>query len=148
MLIGMLLRATLTSTSCFVLCVTLIVAVSESAVAFDASYQATEYDAAIRFVSSDHSVCIRSDFQGGRLAGCVEISPDSFDLLIQPEQSPINDSAWYAFQIYATKPTTVNLRLRYEGGTHRYRPLISDDRTQWRPIAEHHAIRTVVIVAE
>ena len=105
--------------------------------AFDASCERRDQPSAIRFVSSDHSTCIRSDFRGGRLTRCVEFGSHEFDLLIRPECDPINDSAWYAFQVYATKPSTIQLRLRYEGGTHRYRPLISRDRITWHPLGEH-----------
>ncbi len=103
---------------------------------FDADHHARERPSSIRFVSQDHSVSIRSDFRGGRLSRCVEIADDEFDLLVKPEREPINDSAWYAFQVYATKPMSIRIRLRYAGGTHRYRPLISRDKKTWQRIGK------------
>ena len=116
-----------------VACVSII---APSAVAFDAEHFRSGAESSTRFVSEDHSVCIRNDFDGGCLDQCVEIGTDQFDLMIKPERQPINDSAWYAFQISATKPKTVQLRLHYVGGTHRYRPLTSYDKKTWRPLGE------------
>ncbi|EMI51818.1 M14 family metallopeptidase [Rhodopirellula sallentina] len=100
---------------------------------FDPNYDSDGDQSAIRFVSEDRSVCIRSDFPGGRVNRCVQIGPNEFDLLIRPEQQPINDSAWYAFQVRATRPCELTIRLRYDGGTHRYAPLISRDGETWFP---------------
>ena len=104
------------------------------AIAFDAAQEIGKRTSAVQFVSEDGSVRIRSDFRGGRLNECFEFAPNQFDLLIKPEHTPVNDSAWYAFQINSTKSRTVRLRLRYEAGTHRYRPLVSRDRKTWQPI--------------
>lgn len=104
---------------------------NQPASAFDPNYDSSQDQSAIRFVSEDQSICIRSDFPGGRISRCVEIGPREFELLIRPEQKPINDSAWYAFQIRSTRPSLVKVRLRYEGGTHRYTPLVSHDGHKW-----------------
>ncbi|MCM2372894.1 M14 family metallopeptidase [Aporhodopirellula aestuarii] len=101
--------------------------------AFDPNYDSNRDRSAIRFVSEDQSVCIRSDFPGGRVNQCVQIGPQEFDLVIRPEQTPINDSAWYAFQVRATRACDLTIRLRYDGGSHRYSPLISHDGETWFP---------------
>ncbi|WP_404310722.1 M14 family metallopeptidase [Neorhodopirellula lusitana] len=104
-----------------------------SAHAFDPNYDSSLDKSAIRFESEDRSVRIRSDFPGGRVSQCVQIGPSQFDLIIRPEHKPINDSAWYAFQVRATKPCDLSIRLCYEGGTHRYAPLVSRDGKKWYP---------------
>lgn len=104
---------------------------ASAAQAFDPGYDRDADPSAIRFVSADSSVCIRSDFPGGRISQCVEISPSEFDMVIRPEKMPINDSAWYAFQVRTTKACDLQIRLRYEGGTHRYTPLVSYDGRKW-----------------
>lgn len=113
---------------------TLLTAIAPShSHAFDPNYDSNRDQSAIRFVSEDQSVCIRSDFPGGRVNECVQIGPQQFDLVIRPEHQPINDSAWYAFQVRATRPCELTIRLRYDGGSHRYSPLISHDGESWFP---------------
>jgi predicted deacylase len=75
-----------------------------------------------------------NQFPGARLNGCTQIGPDSFQVLIRPENSPINDSPWYAFQVKASRAKTISVRLTYEGGEHRYQPKISLDGEKWTPL--------------
>lgn len=66
-----------------------------------------------------------TDFEGARLDGCSRLGYSEFELVIKPEFSPINDSAWYAFRLdfaAGTEMRPLRLHLRYANGTHRYRP--------------------------
>ncbi len=85
----------------------------------------------LTFFSDDQTVSFTSDFPGGRMNHCVEIKPDDFTVTIQPESDPINDSAWYAFRVQSKSPQTISVRLKYEGGSHRYSPKISRDGQVW-----------------
>ncbi len=87
-----------------------------------------------RFERSD--IAIRADFDGAAVAEATAVDADTIELAIRPENTPINNSAWYAFQVTAAESRRIEVRLRYEGGTHRYRPKLSRDGTAWRPIAE------------
>ncbi|GAA5507799.1 M14 family metallopeptidase [Novipirellula caenicola] len=84
------------------------------------------------FESLDQSVQIDSDFCGGRLNECFEITPTRFQLVVRPERKPINNSAWYAFRIRSHTPKSIKVHLSYQGGTHRYTPRISNDGVVWR----------------
>ncbi|MCC9642272.1 M14-type cytosolic carboxypeptidase [Rhodopirellula sp. JC740] len=90
----------------------------------------------LKFLSQDKEVSFETDFAGGKIDELVEYSGDDFEILIRPENEPINDSAWYAFRVSSTNPRHIKVRLRYEGGSHRYEPKISRDRVNWEP-AEH-----------
>lgn len=70
-------------------------------------------------------VTFSSEFEGARLTGCRRMGEAAFELLIEPESVPINDSPWYAFRLDIDEGAPLRplkLRLRYDDGTHRYRP--------------------------
>ncbi len=70
-------------------------------------------------------------FPGSRLDECSQTAAGRFQLLIRPETTPVNNSAWYAFRVRSDRPQTIELELKYEGGTHRYAPKISRDGEAW-----------------
>ena len=84
-----------------------------------------------RFAFPESGVRFDAAFDGARLNRCEQVDEDQFRILIEPENSPINDSAWYAFQVSADEPKTISLNLVYRQGTHRYRPQVSRDRVRW-----------------
>ncbi|TWT65370.1 M14 family metallopeptidase [Allorhodopirellula solitaria] len=88
------------------------------------------------FESRGGGVSITSDFPGGRMNQCVQMSPDTFTVTIAPESTPINNSAWYAFQVQSQKPQTIRLLLHYVNGSHRYEPKISRDGVNWQSAAD------------
>lgn len=61
-----------------------------------------------------------TSFEAARLHGCRKTATNTYDLLINPEDSPINPSAWYAFDISAPAEEVLNLTLVYAEGYHRY----------------------------
>lgn len=87
----------------------------------------------ISFESLDRGVRFQTDFPGGKIDRMVENKADEFEIIIRPEAEPINDSAWYAFRVEANAEKKIKVRLRYEGGSHRYEPKISRDRVNWEP---------------
>jgi hypothetical protein len=70
-------------------------------------------------------------FNGARIDECQSNGLDDFTVIIRPENRPINDSAWFAFQVSATTPRQITVRLVVEGGTLRYLPKISADGVNW-----------------
>lgn len=82
-------------------------------------------------------VTIRSDFSGGRLNGCKQLSPLHYALTIAPEdEPPINPSPWYAFTIEADAPSDITIDLQYTAYKHRYWPKLSVDGKAWQRIAD------------
>ncbi len=70
-------------------------------------------------------------FSGARLNDCVHLGSNRFRIVLRPENTPINNSAWYAFKVTSKHEQTVTVHLTYENGTHRYRPKVSRDRVRW-----------------
>ena len=75
-------------------------------------------------------------FDSARLSECTQESDTEYQILIRPENEPINDSAWYAFQVTSRLPRTISVKLSYRDGHHRYHPKTSPDGRNWTPLAE------------
>ncbi|MEW6305334.1 MAG: M14 family metallopeptidase [Verrucomicrobiota bacterium] len=81
-------------------------------------------------------VRFNNQFAGARLNECEQVGDRTFRIVIRPEKAPINNSAWYAFQVVSRKPQFITVRLAYENGAHRYHPKASSDGKVWLPLAE------------
>jgi predicted deacylase len=68
-------------------------------------------------------VWISNEFPGGRASDAWR-EDDTYVVQLEPENAPVNNSAWYAFKIWSRAPDTVPVRLTYEGGDHRYWPKV------------------------
>ncbi|MDY0167265.1 MAG: M14 family metallopeptidase [Thermoguttaceae bacterium] len=86
-----------------------------------------------QFAGSD--VTLAADFDGAAVAEAAASDADTIEVVIRPENTPINNSAWYAFRVAAERPRRITVRLVYENGNHRYRPKLSRDGLKWQPIA-------------
>ncbi len=75
-----------------------------------------------------------NEFAGGRLDDFFRTSDSLYTAVIRPENAPINNSPWYAFQLWADRPQTIYVEMTYVDGTHRYVPKLSRDGHRWRPI--------------
>lgn len=69
-------------------------------------------------------VTVSNDFAGGRFSEATAEGDSVLVLRIEPENAPINQSAWYAFETWASSPDTLTVRLTYEDGRHRYAPKV------------------------
>lgn len=76
-------------------------------------------------------ITISGEFEGGRLSGCQQTGPSEFTLFIDPENTPINNSAWYAYEIKGAEQTPLTLTLQYDYGSHRYPPKIKYPNSDW-----------------
>jgi hypothetical protein len=76
-------------------------------------------------------VRFNNDFPGARMNDCTQIDDSHFRIVIKPENFPINNSPWYAFQVVSREKKTVTVTLAYEQGKHRYHPKISHDGANW-----------------
>lgn len=85
------------------------------------------------FPFPETGVFVSNDFEGARLNAIVRCG-DSYTAQISPENTPINDSPWYAFKIWSKKPQTIEVHLTYTYGKHRYVPKTSSDRIHWTPL--------------
>lgn len=86
-----------------------------------------------RFDNSD--VWFSNEFSGARLNGCTSSSSTEFTAIISPENRPINQSPWYAFQVGAARSRQIRVSLSntYEGRFPKAR--LSTDGVHWKEIA-------------
>jgi hypothetical protein len=70
----------------------------------------------------DAGVWISNEFEGGRVSDAWREGNGTFVVQLRAENYPINASAWYAFKVWAETDQTIDLRLTYENGRHRYVP--------------------------
>lgn len=69
-------------------------------------------------------IWVSNEFESARLTDFYQVDETTFEIVIAPENAPINNSPWYAFKIWTEQPRAINLRLFYKSGKHRYRPKI------------------------
>jgi hypothetical protein len=74
---------------------------------------------------------IYTNFPAARANKCEIFSPSNVTLTIDPENKPINGSAWYAFKIDPKNTGTLRVTLKYSHSKHRYPPKISHDGVKW-----------------
>jgi murein tripeptide amidase MpaA len=74
--------------------------------------------------AGESKVWISNEFEGARALDFYQIAKDTFEVVIEPENFPINNSPWYGFKIWADEAQPINLRLAYKEGRHRYLPKI------------------------
>lgn len=80
-------------------------------------------------------IWVSNEFDGARLNNFFQVNDTLYQAVILPENSPVNNSPWYAFKAWATTDTTVWIKLSYKDGNHRYLPKISRDKKSWERIS-------------
>lgn len=77
---------------------------------------------------------VHARFEGGGMAGCEMVSQDVIRVRVEPENTPINPSPWYAVAVVnrGSEPALVTVELAYQEHGHRYRPKLSPDGDDWR----------------
>ena len=69
-------------------------------------------------------IWVSNEFEGARLSDFYQVNENTFEVLISPENAPINNSPWYAFDIWTDEPRAIYLKLTYTDGRHRYKPKV------------------------
>ncbi len=83
---------------------------------------------------NDGKIWVSNDFPGARMNDFYQVNDSLYRVTIKPERDAINNSPWYAFQIWSVEPDTINLQLDYEHGDHRYIPKLSKNSRHWQRI--------------
>ncbi|MEX0662804.1 MAG: M14 family metallopeptidase [Balneolaceae bacterium] len=87
--------------------------------------------------SSIDGVWISNEFTGARVNDISRLGKNHYQLTVEPENSPINNSSWYSFKLWSDEAKTVTLEFNYPESRHRYLPKISvDEGENWLPISE------------
>ena len=70
-------------------------------------------------------IWISNKFEGARANDFYAINDSTFEVFIEPENAPINNSPWFAFSIWSDTTRSAILRLNYRNAKHRYIPKIT-----------------------
>ncbi|MFD2598958.1 redoxin domain-containing protein [Sphingobacterium corticis] len=85
--------------------------------------------------SADNRVFFSNESAGSRLNELAKADDGTYEILISPEKTPINQSPWYGFQVWAERDTTISVKIKYATGFyHRYDPKISKDEGTWEKL--------------
>lgn len=83
---------------------------------------------------SNDGIWLTNEFAGARMNDFYKVNDTLYQVVLEPENHPVNNSPWYAFKIWADTAKTVNIRLSYRHGEHRYYPELSSDGSTWTSI--------------
>lgn len=93
-------------------------------------------------------VWVTNEYEGARLNDFFKLNDTLYQVTIEPENHPINNSPWYSFKIKSDREKTIWIKLTYIYGTHRYYPKLSHDGHKWHPInTERYYVDTAEGVA-
>ncbi|ALO46385.1 M14 family metallopeptidase [Pseudohongiella spirulinae] len=74
------------------------------------------------------------DFAGARLNHCEQLDEHHYQLRIDPAFTPVNPSAWYAFQVISDTKQSLQITLSASAGFARYAPKASRDGVNWHTL--------------
>lgn len=76
-----------------------------------------------------------NDFDGARLNGFKKLNDSTVQVVISPENEPINPSPHYAFKLWSSTPKDVYVAFKYPNGAkHRYHPKILVNNQSWKKV--------------
>ena len=113
------------------------------------SAQATTYDFPKSVDTKDHPIVLQTrqlfevngvyatnKFRAARLNNFIQENDTLYSAVIEPENTPINGSPWFAFKIWADKRDTISVKLEYTFSKHRYVPKLSTNGRDWVAIPQ------------
>ena len=83
---------------------------------------------------AEDGIWISNEYPGARMSDFYKVNDSLYQVVIKPENAPINNSPWYSFKVWADTSKNVQIRLSYENGEHRYIPDLSRDGKKWSQI--------------
>ena len=87
------------------------------------------------FVDTIGGVSATNGFPAARLNDFQLVHGNLYVATIEPENTPINYSPWYAFKIWSKEDKNIWLQFVYTHAGHRYIPKLSSDGEHWQPVA-------------
>ncbi len=109
------------------LCLTLLVFSTQGAV---------EFQERKTWAFDEDGVSISNEFPTARISDCKRLGKGSYEIVIKPENSPVNRSPWYGFRVWAKGDQEITVRLQYVKALHRYHPKVQNGDGRWTPLAK------------
>lgn len=75
--------------------------------------------------AGEPTIWVSNKFEGARANDFYALNDSTFEVFIEPENAPINNSPWFAFKIWSDVPQSAYIRLNYNHARHRYVPKIT-----------------------
>ncbi|WP_109853360.1 M14 family metallopeptidase [Aquimarina sp. AU58] len=101
----------------------------------DTTSKKINYQIKQTYTLKDIGVYANNEFDGARLNGFRKINDSTAAVIINPENAPINKSAYYAFKAWADTPKSFYFQFQYpDGHEHRYLPQLKINNEQWKSI--------------
>ena len=72
-----------------------------------------------------------NEFDGARMNEVNGVEGPTFEVMIGPENEPINPSPWYAFRVTPSQDRRINVHVNLGGARQRYWPKLSTDFVNW-----------------
>ena len=69
-------------------------------------------------------VWVSNEFEGARMNDFYAVNDTVYEVFIEPENFPINNSPWFAFKAWSDTIRLANIKLNYLDATHRYIPKV------------------------
>ncbi len=83
---------------------------------------------------NDSTTFFSNKFDGARLNGVAYDGNDHYTVWITAENTPINVSPWYAFQVWSKEAKEITVQINYQDSRSRYYPKISTDGKNFKPL--------------
>ena len=83
---------------------------------------------------NDSTTFFSNKFDGARLNGVAYDGDDHYTIWVTAENTPINVSPWYGFQVWSSEPRDITVQLNYQDSRSRYYPKISTDGKNFKPL--------------
>lgn len=94
-----------------------------------------QYQVKKTYELTDIGVYASNEFDGARLNGFKKLNDSTVQVIIRPENEPINSSPYYAFKLWSSVPKDVYVAFHYPNGSkHRYHPKIQDENQSWKEV--------------
>jgi len=112
----------------------------------DTTTKAIEFQIKKTYTLEGMGVHASNEFDGARLNGFEKMNDSTALVIVNPENQPINKSAYYAFSTWSDTPKAVYFKFQYpEGHSHRYFPKLKKGE-QWTQIDSSQVFREDDIV--
>lgn len=88
------------------------------------------------FAFEKEGLFFANNFPSARVSDLIKVNDSTFNVVIKPENKPVNSSPWFAFKVWGTSPKNIYVHLLYPEFKHRYQPKISTDGYHWQTLNE------------
>lgn len=95
------------------------------------------------YVLNDMQVFASNEFKGAHLKGFEKVNDSTVKVIIAPENTPINNSAYYSFKAWSKENRTIYFQFSYpDGYQHRYPPKLKNiDSTNWTVLSDNNIFK-------